>query len=181
MPLGNTIILSEDVSISINRSPKALFKAGTKLYVHSEFTYLFDKDTIVVYARETQPDLSTVWNSKYAQTVVLSSGAESANICSVTAISDTATGTIEMFAFVHNDDNGDADYLIRMYVESTLVATSPVTTVAKDTSHNLYYEHEIATAITAGQGVSFTVEVDRNNNSVVGGDTPSQIQVTRIT
>jgi len=180
IPLGNAFELTEDVSVSINRSPKAQFREGARIFSHSSFTYSFDADTIVLFSREAEPNLSIIWNSRCPQSLVLVQNVESGTVCSVQALETTTDGYIEASCYVGNTKTSSADYIIKIYVNSVLVETSAPIVVLKKSEHNIYLKHVLATPLQINDDATFTVEVNKSNNSILGGQNASQIQITRI-
>ena len=181
VPYGNAFRTTEQVRVSINRTPFAVLPAHEDIYALGSFTYSFEEDTVLLFTRLVQSDLTIVWNSRCPQSVDLVKNTESAIICEVEIYEKTKTGTIECVSEIENDSDSNADYTIRISSGGTVLGTSALIRVDKKTTANVYFKYEIAAELQANSKVSFTLEVNQANNRVNGGANPSQIQVKRIT
>ncbi len=179
IPNGNAFQVTEDIRISINRTPFAMFKFGDKVYANSLFTYSFEDNTTILLTRETQADLSIIWNKQCPFDVTLNQNTESADICSVTALEDITTGKVTALANILNANNQDADVIFRLKIDGVEIHQETFTIPSNMTLQKAT-EVSISTPITANQVASFTLEAD-DDMTVKGVESASQIQVTRYT
>ncbi len=179
VPYGNAIRATEIVGLSINRTPMANTVVGEDILTLSAFTYSFEADTVIWLTRVVQDDLHILWHNKCPSTIDLVQNTESATICSVTTLENTATGKVAASANLFNDNNADEDCTFKIYDDGVEIY-SEVKVVVKKSTVNIAVEHTLTAAITSGSLITFTLEADKDM-IVEGGVLPSQIQVERIT
>jgi len=150
------------------------------IFALSEFTYSFEADTTILLTRVVQEDLTIIWNASCPSDVDLGNGIESATICQVTAHEVTTTGTVSCLANIYNDNNGDEDVIFRAYSGGVEIGTTTNTILSKETMQSTLH-FEITAQIAALEVVSFTLEAQKDKMYVRGGESPSQIQIKRIT
>jgi hypothetical protein len=181
VPLGNAFITTEDVRISINDTPYAMFRAGTRVYAYSGFTYNFEEDTVILLTREVAPNLSIVWSKNCVNGGALDQNVESDIICSLDVKETTTSGSLEAYSLVYNDGNQDSSVVINIYANGSLVASSDSIELPRKESVNCYFKTSVVDQIPAGNAVHFTLTTTGSSVEVVGGlESPNIVQVSRI-
>ena len=180
VPQGNAIRLTEKVKISINNTPLAYMPRHEDIFTLPNFSYVMDRDTVILLTRIVNDDLSIIFDSKCPTTVALVKNAESAIICSVIVLEATATGTVTCQANIFNDNGQDKNVIIKAYNGTTEIGTT-TNQIEKRSEMQSVLHFEITSAIAKDDVISFKVEAKGNNMTIEGGNHASIVQVLRRT
>jgi len=182
IPLGNAFRLTEDIRISINRGPLAHFPLGTDIINHPDFTYSFEKKTVVILSRVVTPDLTIVYENASVADVPLISGVESASIVSVVNTEEIIAngGRLTAGSYVVSTSNQSRNITIRLYANSILVLTDIVTLAANE-SKNVVADFNTVAVIPADATNYFTLEADGADCEIKGSETASRIRLEKTT
>ena len=180
---GNTLIPTENIKLSINRSAFAEVPAYQPMLVSPTFLYTFEKDSVLLVGNYVVPEFYVTSVNYSGANVSLSANTESGQVVSVSDIGgkEVTAGEVSSLAYIENARNQDATCIVRYYTTTGgLIYTSSLINLPENTSTNVVTTFDISgTTIVAGDSVWFTVEADAADNTILGGDTLSQIRLVR--
>jgi len=178
VPLGNAVRLTENVRVSINRTPFINVPLGMDLYTLVDFTYTFEEDTAIMLTRVVEDDLSTIWLHECKDEVSIYQDTET-DICAVTTgTDDTNIGYVSGSAMLENTAFFSQDVIIRVYDDATLLYTV-TKSVDGNTTESVAFGFSVDDPILAISDVKFSLEPS-TDMTVKGLQASSKIQVQRI-
>ena len=180
---GNAISPTENIRVSINRSPFAMIPAYQKVFISSTFTYVFEKNSTLLISNEIEPDFYVTLTEYSALDVTLIKDTASADIVTLTnGDKEVTKGELTAFVNIDNDTNKNVDVVITINGSTLgeIEISSPIEIKKHTFGVNAITTHVIeGTTIPADEVITFTVTADNDDLVIKGSDNPSILQLVR--
>lgn len=181
---ANAFKLTEEVRISINRSPFALYPMDEKIFVSAQFSYSFEKDTVLLFSNEIEPDFYIRSTETNSNDIILTANTESSAVVTVTDVDGREITSGELAGLVHveNTANQDRDVTLRLYGSTLALITEATYEIpSNNTGTNMVIDYVVPNnaPIPAGEAVYLTCEADGGDCTILGSHSASRITLVR--
>lgn len=180
---GNAIIMTEDVRISVNHSPMAMFFKGETVFAPLDYVFMFEHDTVIKASQEITPDFDVITNAQSSADVALTT-LEILDIVTVSDPKEITSGSVAALCYVQSLSNQAQTVTLRIYgsVQGLIHTSIPVTIPANSLGTNVYTHVDVITplVLAAGEIMSFSAQGSiATGLTIIASTKPSQMELTR--